>query len=181
MQRTNLTFVRFVQFLRQFRFSQDRSVYTLEEHISVLMSYKTRKFSMWWNLTKYQETRLYSMQYTWGTSRYAKIQRWSPSSGYEDVKREYGYTSSHSYHSQRREVNGLLHNLAALAPGINLSYLYLLTPWSTVLIEKLIGSQSRNSPHFMEPKVHYRIYKCPPPGPVRNQIKPVIDPTIPLP
>jgi len=33
---------------------------------------------------------------------------------------------------------------------------YLLTPWSRVLLEKLTGSQvlsqSRNFPHFMEPK-----------------------------
>jgi hypothetical protein len=36
--------------------------------------------------------------------------------------------------------NGLLYNPAALAPGINLSYLHLLTPWSSVLLEKLIGS-----------------------------------------
>ena len=31
------------------------------------------------------------------------------------------------------------------------------TPWSTVLQEKLTGSQS-NSPHFMEPEVRYRVY-----------------------
>jgi hypothetical protein len=48
-------------------------------------------------------------------------------------------------------MNGLLHNSAALAPGINFPYLYLLTPWSTVL-ETLTRSQSRNSPHFMEPE-----------------------------
>jgi len=29
---------------------------------------------------------------------------------------------------------------------------YLLTPWSTVLLEKLTGSQSRNSSHFMQPE-----------------------------
>jgi len=29
---------------------------------------------------------------------------------------------------------------------------YLLTPWSRVPLQKQIGSQSRNSPHFMEPE-----------------------------
>ena len=41
----------------------------------------------------------------------------------------------------------------------------------------LIFSQSRNSPHFMEPEGSYCIHKCPPPVLILSQINPVHTPT----
>ena len=56
---------------------------------------------------------------------------------------------------------------------------YLLTPWCTVLLEKLTGfAANQQIPRILwNPKVHYRTHKRPPPIPILSQPHPV--PTTP--
>ena len=52
---------------------------------------------------------------------------------------------------------------------------YLLTPWSTVLLEKLTGfAANQEIPRILwNPEVHYRTHKRPPPVPILSQLHPV--------
>jgi hypothetical protein len=54
-------------------------------------------------------------------------------------------------------------------------YIYLLTPWNRVLLQKPTGSQlgKKFTAVYGTPKVHYRIHKFPPPAHILSQIDPI--------
>ena len=56
---------------------------------------------------------------------------------------------------------------------------YLLTLWSTVLLEKLTGFSANQEilRILWNPTVHHRSHKCPPPVPILSQLEPVHNPT----
>jgi len=56
---------------------------------------------------------------------------------------------------------------------------YLLTPWNTVLLEKLTSFQlvKKFPAYYVTSKVHYHIHKCLPPVPILSQLDPVHTPT----
>ena len=70
-------------------------------------------------------------------------------------------------------------NVPGIRPLGHLILSYLLTPCSTVLLEKLTGSQLvKKIPHILcNPKIHHRIHKFPPTIPILNQLDPLHTPT----
>ena len=68
-------------------------------------------------------------------------------------------------------------NCPTAATRVNfITFIYLLTPCSRVLLEKLTGFAAKQQiPRILwNSKVHYRTHKCPPPVPILSQLHPVL-------
>ena len=91
---------------------------------------------------------------------------------------------------KRNELNGILNAAGECKTNSSCSHMkdtylltYLLTPWSTVLLEKLTGFAANQEilRILWSQKVHYRTHKRSPPVPILSQLHSVPDNPFPLP